>query len=125
MGHIRNARENSAGSLLTHPTKSSPWISFICGNISRSVIIRELYPVWTFEAIILVSSISGTGTRNSILQQARPDWGDKKTSSDITQRSVIKEKCRTFTAQIHARQSHSAKKVENLISCYFIDHFYP
>ena len=87
VGHIRSARGNSAGSFLTHPTKSSPWISFICGNMSRSVLTRELYPVWTFETITLVSSISGTAMRNSILQQARPDWGDKKTSPDITQRS--------------------------------------
>lgn len=83
VGHIRKAREKIAGSFLTHPTKSSPCIPFICDNISRSVSLHELYPVGTSEAVKLVSSISGTGMRTSVLQPARPDWGHKETSSTL------------------------------------------
>lgn len=75
-GHSRNATENSFGSVpVTHPIKSSPGILhvFIYVNNSRAVIIHELCPVWTFEAIKLVSSIFVTGMRNNILQHTQPD----------------------------------------------------
>lgn len=75
-GHSTNAPENSFGSVpVTHPTESSPGTLhvFIYVNYSRAVIIHELYPVWTFEAIKLVSSVSVTGMRNSIPQHTQPD----------------------------------------------------
>lgn len=41
------------------------------------------FTVWTSEAVKLVSSISGTGMRSSVFQQARPDCGHKETSSAL------------------------------------------
>lgn len=41
VGHIKNAIENGTGSIpVTHPTK---YLVFVCINISRSVVIHELY----------------------------------------------------------------------------------
>lgn len=71
----------------SHQVFTKYFVFTYCVNILRSVIIHELYRVWIFEAIKLVSSISGTGMRNNILQQARPDWGDKKTAFDIANRA--------------------------------------
>lgn len=54
--HQEKAQRKRA-EFLTHPPNLHLVFLLICDNISRSVSLHELYPVWTSEAIKLVSKI--------------------------------------------------------------------